>query len=114
MISKILLRALGLHGRRLNPNRVGRALLPFTAIIGVAVAGAGIAFSWSFSMSSKTAWGWSNAIILTVVWAFVGFAIALGIPVGFWSVAHRLNDWLDRVEGVKRIETRKQVEEKKK
>ena len=113
MIAKIVLKVLGLHGRRLNPNRVGRALLPFTIIIGLAVAGAGIAFSWSFSMSSKTAWGLSNAIILTVVWAVLGFAIALGIPVGFWSVAHRFNDWLDRVEGLKRVENHKQVEDEK-
>ncbi len=107
MIGRIVLKVLGLHGRRLNPNRVGRSILPFTIIIGLAVAGAGIAFSWSFSMSGKTSWGLTNAILLTVVWAVLGFAIALGIPVGFWSVAHRLNDWLDHVEGVKRVQAAK-------
>jgi len=107
----IFLRLLGLSKCRLNPARVARAVLPFSAILGFAVAGMSIAFTWTFGRTMRGNWGLANAIFMTVIWSLAGLAIALGIPLALWMIAHRINDALAGADGKKRVESKK-VEDK--
>ena len=102
----IFLKLLGLSKYRVNPARIARAVLPFSAILGFAVAGMSIAFTWTIGRTMRGNWGLVNAIFMTVIWVIAGLAIALGIPLALWMIGHRINDALAGADGKKRVKSK--------